>query len=199
MASSDRVPSMLGKRRAAAKRTQPTCKKFKDYQRPYANFIGVKGVASASNVDFESLWVNLSTAINQIHTKNASLLSYESLYRDAYKLVLKKEGAQLYNRLQKFEKDWLKNVVGQRIISRISLGLQEIDSGLDATTESAETKAAGEGLMKGLKEAWEDHCVSMNMITDVMTYLVSHSHEHMKALLTKVRTAYTAPRTKYLD
>lgn len=37
-----------------------------------------------------------STAIGEIHNKNASLLSFEELYRNAYNLVLHKHGDLLY-------------------------------------------------------------------------------------------------------
>jgi len=130
-----------------------------------------RGIASNANVDFETLWKNLSTAMMQIHTKNASVLSYESLYRDAYKLVLKKEGAALYSRLQEFEQTWLRDTVGKRILEKIPSNLSGDGTRLPEVPVSHEIKAGGEALMKGLKEAWDDHCVAMNMITDVMTYL----------------------------
>lgn len=37
-----------------------------------------------------------STAIGEIHNKNASSLSFEELYRNAYNLVLHKHGDLLY-------------------------------------------------------------------------------------------------------
>lgn len=40
--------------------------------------------------------LSCSTAIGEIHNKNASLLSFEELYRNAYNLVLHKHGDLLY-------------------------------------------------------------------------------------------------------
>jgi cullin 3 len=37
------------------------------------------------------MWAELSASLREIHTKNASKLSFEELYRNAYKLVLKKK------------------------------------------------------------------------------------------------------------
>jgi cullin 3 len=41
-------------------------------------------------------WSALSSAIREIHNQNASSLSYEELYRNAYNLVLHKHGELLY-------------------------------------------------------------------------------------------------------
>ena len=37
------------------------------------------------------IWKSLRRAIDEIHNKNASVLSFEELYRNAYNLVLHKE------------------------------------------------------------------------------------------------------------
>ena len=50
-----------------------------------------QGLASA-DVDFDTTWGILERAFEEIHTKNASALSFEELYRNAYKIVLKKRG-----------------------------------------------------------------------------------------------------------
>ena len=44
------------------------------------------------DLDFEERWKILSAAFRQIHTQNASTVSYEELYRHAYRIVLKKRG-----------------------------------------------------------------------------------------------------------
>ena len=41
-------------------------------------------------------WAALKKAIHQIHDHNASVLSFEELYRNAYNLVLHKYGDLLY-------------------------------------------------------------------------------------------------------
>ncbi|KAG9628415.1 hypothetical protein KCU64_g17878, partial [Aureobasidium melanogenum] len=62
-----------------------------------------RGVAGANDVDFEETWATLSHAFGEIHTKNASALSFEQLYRAAYKIVLKKKGDELYKKVADFE------------------------------------------------------------------------------------------------
>eukprot|EP00501_MAST-03F_sp_TOSAG23-6_P002131 GSMAST32.ASY1.ANO1.2228.1 assembled CDS len=42
------------------------------------------------------IWNALRSAIQEIHNKNASSLSFEELYRNAYNLVLHKHGEKLY-------------------------------------------------------------------------------------------------------
>ncbi|KAK3076578.1 Cullin-3, partial [Teratosphaeriaceae sp. CCFEE 6253] len=54
---------------------------------------------NGADVDFHTTWAILETAFGEIHTKNASALSFEELYRYAYKIVLKKKGEELYNRV----------------------------------------------------------------------------------------------------
>ena len=44
------------------------------------------------DIDFENTWATIASAFTEIHTKNASKLSYEELYRHAYRVVLKKKG-----------------------------------------------------------------------------------------------------------
>jgi len=43
---------------------------------------------------------------------------------------------------------------------------------VDNTTVN-EKRVAGERFLKGLKQAWEDHNLCMNMTTDVLMYMVS--------------------------
>lgn len=45
----------------------------------------------------------LKEALRDIHNKNCSRLSFEELYRAAYKIVLKKKGEILYDRVKTFE------------------------------------------------------------------------------------------------
>ena len=44
----------------------------------------------------ENTWIALKSAIAEIHNQNASTLSFEELYRNAYNLVLHKHGELLY-------------------------------------------------------------------------------------------------------
>lgn len=117
----------------------------------------------------------MSSSLGEIHTKNASKLSFEELYRNAYKIVLKKKGEVLYERVKSFEQEWLT----QQVLTRItSLVIQSLLPGADNGSSgifASERRAAGERFLRGLKQAWEDHQVCMNMTTDVLMYMVRHS------------------------
>ena len=131
-----------------------------------------KGLGDNDAVDFETTWTLLSSSLREIHTKNASKLSFEALYRHAYKLVLKKKGETLYARVKDFEEDWLTNTVRPRILIEISPSLVGGD-GVSSTATANEKRAVGEKLLKVLKQAWDDHNLCMNMTTDVLMYMVS--------------------------
>jgi len=45
----------------------------------------------------DQIWNSLGDAIDEIHHRNASSLSFEELYRNAYNLVLHKHGDLLYS------------------------------------------------------------------------------------------------------
>lgn len=131
-----------------------------------------QGINSAADADFDNTWNTLANAFTEIHTKNASKLSFEELYRAAYKLVLKKKGEELYNRVNNFEKDWLSQTVKAQIRALLS------GSALPGEDESfgkspQERRDAGERFLRGLKDAWVDHQTCMSMLTDVLMYMVS--------------------------
>ncbi|KAI5271160.1 Cullin-domain-containing protein [Aureobasidium subglaciale] len=135
-----------------------------------------RGVAGANDVNFEDTWTTLSSAFGEIHTKNASALSFEQLYRAAYKLVLKKQGDELYKRVANFETTWLSTAVRQDI-SRTIKGTV-LDTPILASSPTPESNAtAPERLERGtrflaaLKSAWQDHQTSMSMLTDVLMYM----------------------------
>ncbi|KAL8685817.1 MAG: hypothetical protein Q9218_007526 [Villophora microphyllina] len=120
-------------------------------------------------VDFERDWKSLSNSLREIHTKNASSLSFEELYRNAYKLVLKKKGEPLYNKVKDFEQDWLANEIRPRILDELPPSLLAAYNGTQLTVN--EKRVAGEKLLRSLKAAWEDHNLCMNMTTDVLMYM----------------------------
>lgn len=122
------------------------------------------------------MWEILSSSLREIHTKNASKLSFEELYRNAYKLVLKKKGEPLYLKVKEFEGDWLANEVYPRIVRQLSPSLFISYTKTTATATANEKRVAGEKLMRSLKQAWEDHNLCMNMTTDVLMYMVGIRH-----------------------
>ena len=127
------------------------------------------------SVDFETSWNVLASSLREIHTKNASKLSFEELYRNAYKLVLKKRGETLYLRVKEFEEAWLANEVQPRISDVLSPTLLFTEPGGTANLTANEKRAAGEKLLRALKQAWEDHNLCMNMTTDVLMYMVGRT------------------------
>lgn len=128
-------------------------------------------------VDFDEAWNILRSSLQEIHGKNASQLSFEELYRHAYKLVLKKKGDLLYEKVKNFEETWLADTVQPRITSTLATGLliPGTEGGSTFATTN-EKRAEGEKLLRSLKEAWEDHNLCMNMITDVLMYMVRSRH-----------------------
>lgn len=136
-----------------------------------ANVFRPKGLGTGDAVDFDAMWDVLASSLREIHTKNASKLSFEELYRNAYKLVLKKRGETLYVKVKEFEEAWLANEVQPRIMDEVSLVLLQ-GSGGSSITSVDEKRVAGEKLLRALKEAWEDHNLCMNMTTDVLMYMV---------------------------
>jgi cullin 3 len=132
-----------------------------------------KGLGSHEAVDFDEVWGVLSASLREIHTKNASKLSFEELYRNAYKLVLKKRGETLYERVKELEADWLVKETRPRILAEISPSLLVRNSKTMEMAITNEKRVAGEKFLRALKEAWEDHNLCMNMTTDVLMYMVS--------------------------
>jgi cullin 3 len=96
-------------------------------------------------------------------------LSYEELYRLAYRVVLQKKGEILYNRVRDFENDWLEGTVRPKILDYLTGSLV---SPASAAVNVSERRAAGERFLKGLKAEWLDHKLCMAMLSDVLMYMV---------------------------
>ncbi|KJY01388.1 SCF ubiquitin ligase subunit CulC like protein [Zymoseptoria brevis] len=124
-----------------------------------------------ADVDFETTWSTLERAFNEIHTKNASALSFEELYRNAYKIVLKKKGDELYNKVVDFEQTWLGQTVRPRIVQPLPPSLLLTDGSSKTLATASERRVAGESFLRALKQAWEEHQVCMGMLTDVLMYM----------------------------
>ncbi|CAL1133607.1 unnamed protein product [Cladocopium goreaui] len=92
-------------------------------------------------------WECLKHAIHQIHEHNASSLSFEELYRNAYNLVLHKYGELLYNGVQGVVADHLKGVAQSCI------------------------ECPDDRLLDELKKQWDDHKTTMVMIRDILMYM----------------------------
>eukprot|EP01087_Luapelamoeba_hula_P024188 TRINITY_DN9114_c0_g2_i1.p1 TRINITY_DN9114_c0_g2~~TRINITY_DN9114_c0_g2_i1.p1 ORF type:complete len:736 (+),score=148.71 TRINITY_DN9114_c0_g2_i1:156-2363(+) len=95
----------------------------------------------------ETTWKLLRGAINEIHKQNASGLSFEELYRNAYNMVLHKYGDRLYKGLQQVVDEHLKGIAN------------------DVAVANDDT------FLEALNKAWSDHKVSMLMIRDILMYM----------------------------
>ena len=137
-----------------------------------ANLKFSKGLGSHEAVDFDEVWGVLASSLREIRTKNASKLSFEQLYRYAYKLVLKKRGDDLYEKVKELEVDWLVNQTRPRILAEITPSLLFRHGKAMVMPITNEIRVAGEKFLWVLKEAWEDHNLCMNMTTDVLMYMV---------------------------
>eukprot|EP00613_Pedinella_sp_CCMP2098_P033057 CAMPEP_0171731480 /NCGR_PEP_ID=MMETSP0991-20121206/28962_1 /TAXON_ID=483369 /ORGANISM="non described non described, Strain CCMP2098" /LENGTH=829 /DNA_ID=CAMNT_0012326513 /DNA_START=87 /DNA_END=2577 /DNA_ORIENTATION=- len=93
------------------------------------------------------IWYQLQAAIKQIHNKNASSLSFEELYRNAYNLVLHKHGDLLYRGVCDCVRDHL------------------------ASVAAGVSSKADEQLLEGISTAWSEHQQTMMMVRDILMYM----------------------------
>lgn len=125
------------------------------------------------SVEFEPLWKVLEGALKEIHAKKASELSFEVLYRTAYKLVLKKKGEDLYTKVSDLEQELLRQKVWTQVLHTVTPPLMLGATGERLGGQAHQRRADGERFLKVLKEAYVDHRMCMDMITDVLMYMVS--------------------------
>ena len=92
-------------------------------------------------------WQTLHDAIREIHRQNASGLSFEELYRNAYNMVLHKFGDKLYQGLE----------------STITKHLQAVAKEIFEQND--------ESFMSELKDKWDKHKLSSIMIRDILMYM----------------------------
>lgn len=97
-------------------------------------------------------WGILSGAIRQIFRHDASELSFEDLYRNAYNLVLHKFGDLLYD-----------GVSGE-----ITAHLRSV---VEKIRDQHGTAEDGNVLLRAITEAWSDHHLTMIMVRDILMYM----------------------------
>ncbi|GJP50323.1 hypothetical protein CLOM_g9454 [Closterium sp. NIES-68] len=95
----------------------------------------------------EKTWGILEDAIHQIYNHNASGLSFEELYRNAYNMVLHKYGDRLYAGLVTTMTNHLKGVAAAIEAAHGPLFLNELDA------------------------RWHDYGKSLQMIRDILMYM----------------------------
>ncbi|KAJ3574461.1 hypothetical protein NPX13_g4354 [Xylaria arbuscula] len=125
---------------------------------------------SAKN-DFEQYWAKLREALHDIHTHNAGNLSFEQLYRFAYKIVLMKSGALLYDRVTDFEGKWFAEQVMPPMSALITKNLVSITLDGAPGISVVERRALGEKFLRFVRTSWENHNMAMNMNADILMYL----------------------------
>ncbi|TGZ78661.1 Cullin-domain-containing protein [Ascodesmis nigricans] len=122
------------------------------------------------HVDFDDTWGILSQSLKQIYSKDASALSFEALYRNAYKLVLKKFGERLYAEVKMLVEEHLKGVASVRVRPLVPSVMVTGNTAL-GNTAAIERRLGGTRFLEGLQGVWQDHQLCMGMITDVLMYL----------------------------
>ncbi|KAJ7970970.1 Cullin [Quillaja saponaria] len=95
----------------------------------------------------EKTWKILEHAIHEIYNCNASGLSFEELYRNAYNMVLHKFGEKLYSGL----------------VTTMTYHLKEISKSIES--------AQGELFLEELNKKWADHNKALQMIRDILMYM----------------------------
>ena len=95
----------------------------------------------------DKTWKILRDAIHEITNRNASGLSFEELYRNAYNMVLHKFGDRLYNGV-----------------------VEEITAHLEGVSAKVE-KAQGQEFLRELNARWANYCESMRWINDILMYM----------------------------
>nr|XP_043638688.1 cullin-3A-like [Erigeron canadensis] len=95
----------------------------------------------------DKTWKILQHAINEIYNHNASGLSFEELYRNAYNMVLHKFGEKLY--------------VG--LVSTMTSHLMTMSNCIE--------NANGGMFLEELNNRWDDHNKALQMIRDILMYM----------------------------
>lgn len=125
---------------------------------------------NAPEQHFNETWDRLAQAIREIHRKNASILSFEELYRNAYNMVLHKCGDKLYQGVRDVIAQHLEEVSREQIVPAFGVGAGTGGAGIgSARGASADSGAT---FLKVLKKVWEEHTTCMLMIRDILMYMV---------------------------
>jgi cullin 3 len=127
--------------------------------------------AAGEGADFDACWNMIKEALYDIHNKSCGRLSFEELYRAAYKIVLKKKGEVLYERVKEFEEQWFAEHAIPKIEVLVTKSLINMSVDASSSASVSERRQTGENFLKGLRDTWEDHNMSMNMTADILMYL----------------------------
>lgn len=121
--------------------------------------------------EFEACWKMLNEALTDIHERNAGKLSFEQLYRASYKIVLKRRGQALFDKVGTFETHWFGEKVVPPIIDMMSTHMVSQVLGDMPGATNNERRELGERFLRGMRDSWEQHMSAVAMISDIMMYL----------------------------
>lgn len=108
--------------------------------------------------EYEEGFLILSNAITVIFQKQARELSYELLYRTAYKLTMRQFGERLYHDVEKVIADHLEKTAQETIVPAF-------------VRTKTDTIDAGASFLKIIKRVWDDYTTAVELILQVLTYL----------------------------
>jgi cullin 3 len=105
----------------------------------------------------DQTWNSLSNAIDEIHNRRTSSLSFEELYRNAYNMVIQKYGNTLYD----------------GVTHKLTDHLDALANRLSHVPDST--------LLEEVSVSFTDHVITMNMIRDILMYMdrtyVTNNHK----------------------
>eukprot|EP00986_Skeletonema_menzelii_P008189 scaffold3381_cov144-Skeletonema_menzelii.AAC.4 len=152
---------------------------------PPKSSYSIKPFRSYSQMDQTSALLtfqSLASAMDEIHNRNASTLSFEELYRNAYNLVLHKHGGLLYEGITERLTVHLRRCGGrlvtlQREIAQSSGGTTNKTKSVSGGGAANSGIGAGSDsllqyrLLEELSRAWTEHRITMVMVRDIFMYM----------------------------
>lgn len=112
-------------------------------------------------------WKILSEAIDQIFKRNASSLSFETLYHNGYSMVLKQCGDMLYKNVKQTISDRLV-VCHQELLDNWGSQLRSTPNGRELNLSDKEQAFK---FTRAVKQAWEEQNLCFSMISDILSYM----------------------------
>ena len=76
--------------------------------------------------------------------------------------------------MRDFEREWLTKEVKAHIRNLISSSILAQSQSEAGGTTLLERRLAGERYLRGLNQAWQDYQLGINMLSDVLMYMVGH-------------------------
>lgn len=123
--------------------------------------------------DIEADISAICSFVREILTGQAIKLSLESLYRYAYKIVLRKKGEILHDRVHDVLEEWLSEEV-KPDVTRLASACDETGTPPDiGISISNETRLASQNFLVELKRIWGRYYMVISMLSDVLMYMVS--------------------------